>query len=146
MIRKFIDADTERVLEIWLEASVNAHNFVKREFWESKIDDMKELYLPGSETYVYEENGEVKGFFSLVDETLAALFVAPDRQGQGCGKKLIAKAKELRPALKLTVYSKNTKSVDFYRKCGFKTVKEQTDKHTGETELMMEYIRFQVGF
>jgi putative acetyltransferase len=137
MIRKFDEYDTERVLEIWLKASVGAHTFVKREFWESKVDDMKELYLPCSETYVYEENGEVKGFLSLVGKILAALFVAPDSQGRGIGKKLIAKAKELRPTLKLTVYTQNTKSIDFYKKSGFKIVKEQTNEHTGEAEFQM---------
>ena len=100
---------------------------------------MRELYLPGSETYVYEENVNIKGFFSLVEENLAAIFVSPDSQGRGIGKKLIAKAKELQPVLKLTVYKKNRKSVDFYKKRGFKIIKEQTDEHTSEIEFVMTF-------
>ncbi len=129
----------EQVLKIWLEASVKAHDFIKREFWEAKLDDMRNLYLPASETYVYAEKGEIKGFFSLVDETLAAIFVAPASQGRGIGKKLIAKAKELRSSLNLTVYSKNTKSINFYKRCGFDIIRKQTDENTGEFEYLMAY-------
>ena len=141
MIREFKESDMEQVLKIWLEASIKAHNFVKREFWKSKLGDMRELYLPAAETYVYDENGEIKGFFSLVDETLAAVFVAPASQGCGIGKKLTAKAKELRSSLNLKVYSKNTRSINFYKNCGFEIVKEQTDDSTGESELLMTFKR-----
>lgn len=139
MIRELKETDIERVLKIWLDASIIAHDFVKREFWASRLDDMKNIYLPAAETYVYDKDGEVKGFFSLFEDSLAAIFVDPDCQGQGIGKKLIAKAKELRSVLKLTVYSKNTKSVKFYKSCGFKIIAEQTDEHTGETEFLMVF-------
>ena len=139
MISKLKETDMDQVLEIWLEASRKSHDFIKREFWESKLDDMRNLYLPASETYVYVENGEIKGFFSLVGETLAAIFVAPASQGHGIGKKLIARAKELRSSLNLTVYSKNTKSINFYKSCGFDIVKKQTDENTGEPEYLMAY-------
>lgn len=139
MIREFKEADMEQVLKIWLEASIKAHDFVKREFWESKLGDMRELYLPAAETYVYDENGEIKGFFSLVDETLAAIFVAPASQGCGIGKKLIAKAKELRSSLNLKVYCRNTRSINFYKNCGFEIVEEQTDGHTGKSEFLMTF-------
>ena len=139
MIRKLEESDIERVLKIWLDASVIAHDFVKQEFWESRLEEMKNIYLPVAENYVYDKDGEVKGFFSLFEDTLAAIFVNPDSQGQGIGTKLIAKAKELHSVLKLTVYSKNTKSVKFYKHCGFEIVTEQTDEHTGETEFLMVF-------
>ncbi len=139
MISKLKETDMDQVLEIWLETSIKSHNFIKREFWESKLEDMRNLYLPASETYVYVENGEIKGFFSLVDETLAAIFVASASQGRGIGKKLIAKAKELRSSLNLTVYSKNTKSINFYKSCGFDIIRKQTDENTGEPEYLMAY-------
>ena len=139
MIRELRKADIERVLKIWLDASIVAHDFVKREFWVSRLDDMKNIYLPAAKTYVYDKDGDVKGFFSLFEDTLAAIFVDPDCQGQGIGKKLIGKAKELCPVLRLTVYSKNTKSVKFYKSCGFEIIAEQTDEHTGETEFLMVF-------
>ena len=45
MIRKFIVSDMDDILDIWLKASIQAHNFINNEFWESKIDAMrKTLY------------------------------------------------------------------------------------------------------
>jgi putative acetyltransferase len=137
MIRKFKTADMEQVLDIWLNTSIAAHGFVEKEFWESKVADMRDIYLPAGETYVYDEGGTIKGFLSLYNNTLAAIFVSQESQGRGIGRQLMAKAKEVRNNLNLTVYKKNKRSIDFYKKCGFKIIKEQIDKHTGQTELLM---------
>jgi putative acetyltransferase len=139
MIRPFVPSDMERVLSIWLEASIQAHDFAAKEFWESKVSDMRELYIPGSDTYVYSDHGQVKGFFSLQEDTLAALFVYPGAQREGIGGQLIEKAKSLRKRLRLTVYRHNRNSIDFYRKNGFSVVGEKIDEHTGSQEILMEY-------
>ncbi len=139
MIRKLHPSDIDRVVQIWLDASIKAHDFVDSEFWKSKVTDMKENYLPNSETYVYEEENSIKGFMSLYENTIAAVFVCPDSQGSGIGKQFIKKAKELRNSLILTVYKENTRSIEFYKKCGFKIEQEQTDEHTGHPELVMSF-------
>ena len=139
MIRAFESSDMNDVLNIWLGASIGAHGFVGKEFWESRVDDMRETYVPDSDTYVYSENGTVKGFFSLHADSLAAMFVSPDAQGKGIGQQLMKKAKSLRRKLNLTVYLENEKSILFYRKCGFKPVEERVDEHTGHIEILMEY-------
>lgn len=139
MIRAFEPSDMNDVLNIWLEASIGAHGFVGREFWESRIDDMRETYIPDSDTYVFSENGTVKGFFSLHGDSLAAMFVSPDAQSKGIGQQLMNEAKSLRRKLNLTVYRENEKSTQFYWKCGFKLVKERVDEHTGHIEILMEY-------
>lgn len=128
----------EAVLKIWLEASIAAHDFIERGFWEAKVAEMRDVYLPSADTYVYEVDGAVKGFVSLCDDTIAAIFVAPGAQGKGIGKQLIAKAKQLRRNLNLTVYKANQNSVEFYTRCGFVVEGEQIDEHTGQTELKME--------
>jgi len=61
MIRAFELSDMNDVLNIWLEASIGAHGFVGTEFWQSRIDDMRETYIPDSETYVFSENGGWRG-------------------------------------------------------------------------------------
>ena len=137
MIRKFETSDMDQVLDIWLTASIKAHNFVEQSFWESEVDDMRDQYLPSGETYVYDDMGIVKGFVSLRGETLEAVFVSPNAQGKGIGQQLIAKAKELRAKLNLAVYKENQNSLEFYKKCGFKIVGEQLNEHTGHPELLM---------
>ena len=155
MIRRFKPSDKDPVLKIWLEASIQAHDFIKREYWESKLDDMWDIYLPMSETYVYcEEAGnepqyqsstsrvegeDVKGFISLFDDTVAALFVSPASQGKGIGRELLDKAKSVRKNLELHVYKKNRKSFEFYKRCGFKAAGEGVDERTGEEEILMNW-------
>lgn len=139
MIREFVASDMESVLSIWLESSVKAHDFVGREFWESRLNDMRNLYIPSSETYVYESGREVKGFFSLHGDTLAAIFVDLECQGEGVGQKLMEKAKSLRKRIRLDVYKDNVKAVAFYKRSGFQEVCEKRDPHTGHAELVMEY-------
>ncbi len=65
-----------RVLYIWLEASIKAHDFVSPIFWESQIANMKNIYLPASDVYVAKIDGEVVGFYAQYEDQLAAIFVA----------------------------------------------------------------------
>jgi len=139
MIRAFESSDMDAVLDIWLRSSIEAHSFVGREFWESKIEDMRKTYIPASDTYVFIDSEIIKGFFSLYGDTLATMFVSPDFQGNGIRQRLMGKAKSLRNKLNLTVYKENPRSIDFYRKCGFVIIKERVDEHTGHVEILMEY-------
>ena len=139
MIRKIQDSDLEEVLNIWLEASIIAHDFIENSYWISRVSDMRDIYIPNSETYVYEDKNGICGFFSLCENILAAIFVKPNQQGKGIGRKLLKKAKVLRNNLCLTVYKNNSKSVLFYKRAGFSFVKEQIDKNTGYPELVMQW-------
>lgn len=139
MTRKIEPEEIDDVLDVWINASIQAHSFIDKEFWRSKIDDMREIYIPNSDTYIFKENEIVKGFFCLHGGTLAAMFVSPEFQGNGIGRKMMEKAKSLRDRLELTVYKENPKSIEFYRKCGFQIIKEKIDAHTGHVEVLMNY-------
>jgi putative acetyltransferase len=54
MIRKSLPIDNETIVNVWLAASIKAHDFMTPEYWKSKIHDMRNIYIPASETYVYE--------------------------------------------------------------------------------------------
>ncbi len=84
-IRPFQADDMEAVLSIWLSASVQAHDFIAPRFWESKQSAMRDVYLPASETYVAEASGHVVGFYSLYENTLAAIFCATQPAGPRLG-------------------------------------------------------------
>ena len=139
MIRKIEPEEINDVLDVWISASIQAHSFIDKEFWKSKIDDMRELYIPNSDTYIFKENEIIKGFFSLHGNMLAAMFVSPWFQGNGIGRKMMEKAKSLRDRLELTAYKENPKSIEFYGKCGFQIIKEKVDIHTGHVEVLMNY-------
>lgn len=128
------------VLAIWLDASIKAHHFVEADVWRQNMSAMRDQYLPASENYVYQDgSGEVIGFFSLCDDSLAAIFVSPSKQGRGVGSALLRHAKSLRILLRLTVYAENKTSVTFYKNAGFKLLAEQVDVHTGQSEYLMQW-------
>jgi len=137
MIRRLTDEDMDAVLDIWLAASIQAHDFVAPSFWESQVENMRKVYIPASETYVYMQTTSVIGFYALSGNTLAALFVAPECQGRGVGKALLAHAKTKRPVLTLSVYKENPAGCRFYLAQGFSVIRKQTDAHTGHLEYIM---------
>lgn len=127
----------DAVLEIWLSASVKAHDFVNPEFWQSQLEDMRNIYLPSSSVYVYTSDAEIAGFYALLDNHLAAIFVQPEQQGRGIGKALMAHAKSFGENLNLSVYKNNQPSVNFYLSQGFVISSEQQCEHTGHMEYTM---------
>lgn len=138
MIRLCKESDFEELIKIWYDASVLAHTFVPAKFWAGQKEAMRNTYLPAVENWVFEGEGEVQGFISLIGERVCALFVAPDRQGKGIGTALIKHAKALKGNLSLKVYRENVNALHFYEKCGFVPVSEETDVYTGFKQLLME--------
>jgi len=49
MIRYFNSRDMDKVLDIWLRASVKAHDFVDGKFWEARLEDIRDMYIPDSD-------------------------------------------------------------------------------------------------
>jgi len=140
-IRKLESKDIERVVELWYETSIVAHDFISPEYWVKNKDAMANEYLPNSETYLAIKAGATVGFIAMVDDFLAAIFVQTDMQGEGIGKRLLELIKENREMIQLKVYKKNLKSIRFYEKQGFKHISENKEKETDEIESLMEWKR-----
>ena len=71
---------------------------------------------------------------------ISSLYVLPEFQGYGIGKKLLLQAEEIAAKLKhdkvwLGVMKDNIKALEWYRKIGFQFVEEEPFK-MGETEVM----------
>ena len=71
--------------------------------------------------WVYEEDGRVMATIAIEDETISGFFVAPDRQGQGVGRRLMRfieeKARE--KGLQAIRLSASVTAVGFYEKLGY---------------------------
>jgi len=132
MIRPFHIEDTEAMIEIWYAASIVAHNFVPDDFWEREKENIRNIYIPLAESYMYEIEGKPVAFMSLLEDgEVGALFVLPEFQGRGIGRELILCAADLKGELKLGVFRENPKAVGFYEEMGFCKVGEKIEETTG---------------
>ncbi|KGR88317.1 GNAT family acetyltransferase [Ureibacillus massiliensis 4400831 = CIP 108448 = CCUG 49529] len=138
-IRLYKKTEVNKLVEIWYEGSLIAHDFISKDYWKSKKIEMKEMYLPMSETYVISNDNDVVGFVSMVDNYLAALFIDVKHQGEGNGKRLLNFIKKTKGKIQLKVYKKNNKAVNFYLGNGFVIKEESIDDQTAEKELLMEW-------
>lgn len=139
-IRSFRNEDIDRVMEIWLESSIKAHDFIHRDYWIKNYDVVKNQYIPISESYVYEDDNEIKGFISIIEGNfIGALFIANNSQNKGIGKALINVVKEKYHSISLAVYKDNEKALNFYLSQGFKVVNEEINEDSNKPELVMDY-------
>jgi putative acetyltransferase len=139
VISPLSQSEIDTAAAIWLESSTQAHSFIPAGYWQSKVDEMKNTWLPASETWILKTGDQYIGFYSLVENRLAALFLLPSEQGKGYGRILIEHAKSHRDFLELTVYEKNRQSIRFYQKAGFRMKSSRLDIETGEEEILMTF-------
>lgn len=89
----------------------------------------------GEEVWVAEKNNIIVGFVSmwLQDNFIHNLFVHPDWQDRGIGKRLLETAENrLHPPIELRVRIENLKACKFYQKHGWEEVgisKDAVDPH-----------------
>lgn len=142
MIRKATQQDIEKVMQIWLKASLQAHDFIAADFWRQRLPEVRDVYLPQAETFVYEDKHQIKGFISVIlDNFIGALFVDTAYQRRSIGSKLLDYVRQNRPNLTLKVYARNKAALNFYQKNDFKILVEKKDDATGENELIMSWAK-----
>lgn len=136
MIRKLRKTDLDEVAYIWSNTNKKAHDFIAETYWDEHFE-MVEGMLGDAEIYVFEEQGQIKGFVGLDGEYIAGIFVREKEQSLGIGKQLLDFVKSLKGQLKLNVYQKNERAIKFYTREQFEIQDEQTDEATGEAEYLM---------
>lgn len=139
MIRKHQAKDLETIMEIWYKSSSIAHPFLGNIFVEKVKKDMRELYIPNSDTWIFEENGITTGFISMVENVIVGLFVLPIQQSKGVGTKLVNYVNKFNPKLTVEVFKENTIGRAFYDKYGFSVSKEYMHKESDQLILIMKY-------
>lgn len=140
MIRDYKNQDIDRIMDLWLNANISAHSFIKSEFWKSNYNAVKSM-LPSATVYVYEENNVIQGFIGLIDTYIAGIFVSQEFQSKGIGKSLLNYVKDKNKALSLNVYKENYRAINFYLRERFTVFSEQIDENTGAIELKMNWIK-----
>ncbi|MRI86331.1 GNAT family N-acetyltransferase [Aerococcaceae bacterium WS4759] len=138
MIRKFQMEDINQVMKIWLDSNIDAHNFIKQEYWISNAPDVKKQ-LMNAEIYVYEQESKIVGFVGMQDNYLAGIFVDKDIRSNGIGKQILKYIKGIRQEFTLRVYKENKGAVNFYEREGLTTITEEMDEATNNIELLMQW-------
>lgn len=138
MIRKCEKNDLERVMEIWLSSNIEAHGFIRGEYWQDCFADAAEA-ISLAEVYTALSEGKIVGFIGLNGGHIEGIFVDREHRSNGVGKSLIDFAKTLYPKLSLCVYERNVRAADFYRREGFLPVRKKPDISTGEMEIFMRW-------
>ncbi|MGL4715795.1 MAG: GNAT family N-acetyltransferase [Aeromonas sp.] len=134
MLRRSRPKDMEDIVEIWLLASLQAHDFVDASCWWRAQEELRTRYLEHASIWVFEEGGVLHGFVALVDDYLAALYVRPGQQRHGIGHALLQRAKEQGRSLHARVFVENEEAVRFYRRHGFVIEAEVADPLTGHLQ------------
>ena len=142
MIRKYADSDIDAVMEIWLITNIQAHSFISPDYWKSNFDVVKEM-LPLAEIYVHEIDSanRIDGFIGLNNDYIEGIFIKDVAQSKGIGKQLLDQVKKIRATLKLNVYQKNERAIQFYLREEFSILSECVDDNTGEKEFTMVWKR-----
>ena len=144
MIRQYRTADLEPVLDVWYRANKLAHPFLDEATLAKVRAMVRDIYLPNTETWVYQKDGKLLGFIGLItkdptDVEVGAIFLDPDHIGKGYGKALMDHAVALYGDLKLDVFKENHIGRRFYARYGFREVGEYRFDMTGDMVLKLEY-------
>lgn len=139
-IRELKNCEIDDIMKIWLESTIEAHYFIEEEYWKKNYEVVRDIYIPMAKTFVYCDEGKIKGFISIIDSNfIGALFVHTKSQGRGIGKSLVEYVKNKYENIELAVYKDNKKAVEFYKKQGLKIIKEQENEDSGHLEYLMSY-------
>ena len=104
-----------------------------------KIFDMVKEMMPLAEIYVYEVDNanQIDGFIGLNNDYIEGIFIKDVAQSKGTGKQLLDQVKKIKSTLKLNVYQKNERAIQFYLREEFSIQSECVDDNTGEKEFTM---------
>jgi putative acetyltransferase len=138
-IRQYESHDLDGILSAWENASSLAHPFLGKEFLVQERKNIPEVYLPIADTWVVVIDNAVVGFIALIGNEVGAIFLQPECHGQGAGKALMDKARDLHGDLEVEVFAENPIGRKFYTRYGFVLLEEKLHEQTGQQVLRLKY-------
>jgi putative acetyltransferase len=115
-IRRAIPTDREVLLDVWLRSLRATHTFVSEEDVQSMIPQVRD-YLASSEPELWvlcDDCGAIMGFMGMSGSKMEALFLAPEFQRRGAGRRLVRHAQALHGELTVDVNEQNAAARAFY--------------------------------
>lgn len=139
MIRKYKETDTDAIIAVWYASSSLAHPFLDAAFMEKEKQNIRDIYLPNTETWVHATGDSLDGFISMIGNEVGAIFVTPEKHGLGIGKQLMDCVAQLHEELEVEVFTKNAIGRAFYDRYGFVFLKSHLHEETGNELLRMRF-------
>ena len=139
MIREYKTEDTDALVALWKAATSIAHPFLKTAFVAQETENLRNIYLPNAETWVFEDNGIPIGFIALIGDEIGGLFLDPSRHGQGFGRAMVDHAIALKGPMWLEVFEKNAIGRRFYDRYGFVEINRSMHEASGEIALKVAF-------
>jgi GNAT superfamily N-acetyltransferase len=123
-IRRAEPSDAAGIGDVWLTSWRATFEFAPGHPDEDVRRWIATELVPRDETWVaVDGQGRVVGLMAVSDEMLEQLYLAPAWIGRGLGRRLVALAKERRPAgLDLYCFAVNVRARHFYEREGFAAV------------------------
>ncbi len=140
MIRRLLPGEMDKLIEIWLASTIQAHPFISESYWHESESIVRNVYIPQSATWVFIHQDKMVGFISVLDSRfIGALFVSEPFIGQGIGQALMEHVKAHYPSLSLEVYQKNHRAVHFYHHQGFRIEESAWQNETHHPTWIMSW-------
>lgn len=120
-IWRAIPTESEILLNVWLRSVRATHAFLSKEDLQAMIPQARD-YLSSSETELWvlcSDSGTIVGFMGMSGSKMESLFIAPEFQRCGGGRRLVRHAQALRGEVTVDVNEQNPAARVFYEACGF---------------------------
>lgn len=112
--------DFSALLTLWENSVKATHTFLTSDVIDALRHAILHEYFPQLTLYQLIIETTPHGFIGVQDNRIEMLFVAPESQHQGIGKKLLQFAIQHCHATELDVNEQNTQATLFYQRMGFK--------------------------
>lgn len=119
MLRAGGPDDHDEIMRIWREASRIGHPFLSEADLDAQESVTRKEHLPRADLVVAEGGGRIVGFIATLEDYIGALFVAPQAQRNGVGRRLLEDAQARSASLQLGVYEANLTARAFYKRLRF---------------------------
>ncbi|WP_280213225.1 GNAT family N-acetyltransferase [Nocardia cyriacigeorgica] len=138
-IRPYRPEDEDTVVSLWSRASRIAHPFIEGEGTGERERKLREIYLVHADNWVAEAPPHgVVGLLGMLGSEIGGLFVDPEVQKLGIGRRLVEHALHLHGKVTLDVFELNSSARAFYAHLGFREIGRHPEEDTGFTAITLE--------